>query len=171
MPFKSIIRIVLFIFVVGSISVLVAKEYGFDAFKGEAPLPAPTATVVAPSLRVSEDAGGRLVLFYFHGHRRCFTCRTIEKYMTEAIETFFPAEIAAGEFDWRPLNIEEPQNRHFIEDFGLVSSSAVIAEIKGDVIERSKKLDLVWKLVHDKPAFMEYVRDEVLSFMKGEDGR
>jgi len=165
--FKSIIRIVLLIFVVGSVSFLIAKEYGFDSFKNEVPLPASNETAAAPAPRAAEDEGDGVVLYYFHGYRRCFTCRTIEKYLAEEME----ADFAAGPLEWRPVNVEEPGNQHFIRDFGLVSSTALIAEMKGGSIERSKKLDLVWRLVKDEAAFKEYVRNEILSFMEGGSGR
>ena len=168
---KSIVRIVLLIFVVGSVSYLVVKWYGFDAFQDDkTPPPASTAVATTASPQAAEDASEGVVLYYFHGYRRCYTCRTIEKYLAEVVDTFFPEEIAAGALEWRPVNIEEPQNKHFTRDFGLVSSSAVIAEMKGGVVERSKNLDLVWELVRDKPAFMEYVKSETEGFI-GKGGR
>lgn len=166
MSFKSVVRVVLLIFVVGSVSFLIAKEYGFDSFKNEAPLPASNETAAAPAPRAAEDASDGVVLYYFYGYRRCFTCRAIEKYLAEEIE----ADFAAGPVRWRPVNVEEPGNQHFIRDFGLVSSTALIAEMKGGSVERSKKLDLVWKLVRDKPAFMEYIKSETEGFI-GKGGR
>ncbi|MFH1830620.1 MAG: nitrophenyl compound nitroreductase subunit ArsF family protein [Pseudomonadota bacterium] len=157
MPLKSVIRIVLLIFVVGSVTFLIAKEYGFDTFR----------SAEAPPSSVTKVAAERFVLFYFHGYRRCFTCRAIEKYLAEEAKADFAGGLASGAFEWRPVNVEEPENRHFIKDFGLVSSTAVIAEMRSDEVERSKKLDLVWRLVRDEPAFKEYVKNEVLNFING----
>lgn len=167
MSFKSIIRIVLLVFVVGSVAFLIAKELGFDVFSGdEAPPPASTAAT-APPARAAGDAEEGFVLYYFHGYSRCSTCRTIEKYLTEEVEADFATGLTNGVLELRPVNVEEPENRHFVKDFKLVSSSAVIAELKGDEVLRSKTLNLVWKLVRDESAFKEYVRSEILNFMGG----
>jgi hypothetical protein len=171
MSFQSIIRIVLLAFVVGSVLFLIAKEYGFDAFRGDNALPASSEKVAAPAPSAPADAEERFVLFYFYGNRRCFTCRTIEKYLAEELEADFATGLVGSGLEWRPLNVEEPENRHFITDLQLVSSTAVIAEMKGGSVERSKKLDLVWKLARDEAAFKEYVRNEVLGFMEGGGGR
>ena len=159
---KSIVRIVLIVFVVGSVSFLIAREYGFDAFKGEAQSPSSTA---APAPRVAEDAGERFALFYFHGYRRCFTCRAIENYLEETVRQDFALRLPGGGLEWRQVNVEEPRNRHYIRDFNLVSSAAVIAEMRGDEAKRMKQLDLVWRLVRDKSSFMTYVRGEIEDFV------
>lgn len=171
MSFKSIVRIVLLVFVVGSVLFLIAKEYGFDAFRCDKVPPASSENVAAPAPSAPADARERFVLFYFHGYKRCFTCRTIEKYLAEEWEADFSTGLAGNGLEWRPLNVEDPGNRHFVEDLGLVSSTAVIAEMKGDTVGRSKKLDLVWRLVRDEAAFKDYVRNEILGFMEGGDER
>lgn len=163
MTAKNIIRIVLLLFIAGSVSFLIAKEYGIDVFK--------TDKTPAISSQAEDDADEKTVFFYFHGYRRCPTCHAIERYIKETLDADFAAQLADGSLVWRPTNVEEPQNRHFIRDFGLVSSTAVIAEMNGNSVVRSKKLDLVWKLVRDKVAFMEYVRNEVLNFMAEGGGR
>ena len=166
MSIKPVIRIVLLTFVVASVALLVAREWGFDALRDEkAPAPARGSTAAMTSSQVAEDAYDGVVLYYFHGDRRCRTCRTIEKYLEESAATFFPEELAAGTLRWRPVNVEESQNRRFVTEFGFDSRSAVIAEMKGDAVERATKLDLVWQLVRDKPAFMEYVRGETAEFL------
>lgn len=168
MSFKSIVRIVLLIFVVGSVVFLVARESGLGPFKGDAPPPAPAA---APAPRPAEPAAERYALFYFHGYRRCFTCRAIEQYLEEAVRQDYARRLPGGGLEWRPVNVEEPRNRRYIRDFNLVSSSAVIAEMRGEEPGRTKTLDLVWRLVRDKSSFMTYVRGEIEDFVGQGGGR
>lgn len=156
MTTKKVIRVLLLIFVVASASFLIAKEYGLNRFQED------METVSPANPKAATDA---VVVYYFYGYRRCPTCNAIERYVFETLNTDFAAQLEDGTLAWRPLNVEEPQNRHFIRDLGLVSSTAVIADMNGDVVVRSKKLDLVWKLVRDKPAFMEYVRNGTISFI------
>ncbi len=161
MALKSIIRIVLLIFVVGSVSLLIAREYGSDPSQEDRPAPSEAVADKAPV----EARGDVVALYYFYGNRRCYTCRTIEAYLKETIETSFPEEIATGSLEWRSVNVEAPGNRHFIQDFRLASPGAVVAKMRGGAAENWKNLDLVWRLVRDKPAFVEYVRGAISPYL------
>jgi hypothetical protein len=112
-------------------------------------------------------AGSKVVVYYFYGKKRCDTCRTIEAYAREAVRTRFARMIESGGVEWRPLNVELAENEHFVEDFELVSRAVVVAEIKGGRRARWKNLDRIWDLVGDKPAFLDYIRDELREYAGG----
>jgi hypothetical protein len=125
--------------------------------KEEAPLP--HADVKAQDLKV--------IAYYFHGKFRCTTCRTIEQYSHDAIQTYFAKELGNGRLAFRPVNIEEPENKHFIQDYQLVTRSLVLSLMAADGKETKwKNLADVWKLVRDKEKFFQYVKDEVEKFLK-----
>ena len=108
----------------------------------------------------------KVIAYYFHGTHRCTTCLTIERYSREAIEKYFSKEIQDGILEFKPLNVEEPENRHYIQDYQLVSSSLVISLVKQDKEVTWKNLIDVWKHVRDKDRFFQYVKDEVYNFIK-----
>jgi len=110
----------------------------------------------------AEGGAGTTVVYYFHATARCATCRTIEAYAHEALTSAFGAELKAGEVEWRMVNVEEPGNEHFMNDFGLYTRSVVLTDAKD--AKRFKVLDRVWQLVQDKAAFQRYVEDEVRAF-------
>jgi len=60
------------------------------------------------------------------------------------------------------VNVEEPANRHFIQDFQLYTRSVVVVDAKNP--KRYKILDRVWQLVRDKAAFQRYVEQEIRAF-------
>ncbi len=120
-------------------------------------------TVAEKSLNV----GTKVVAFYFHGNFRCRTCRTIEAYSEEAITKGFADEIGSGRLAWQAINVEEPENRHFVEDFKLFSKSLVLADYRDGKIVRHENLQQVWQLVRDKEAFVEYVRASTRDFLRG----
>lgn len=124
---------------------------------GDAASPA-TAAVVPSS-------GSETVVFYFHGNARCVTCKTIEAYADEAVHSGFGEAFENGALSWRVVNIDEPANRHFIQDFQLVTRSVVLAEYLDGRISRSKNLDQVWQLVRDKQRFIDYVQSETKAFL------
>ena len=115
----------------------------------------------APAAAVSDG----VVAFYFHGNTRCATCKKIEAYADEAIHQGFVQALDTSALTWRVVNIEEPESRHFVEDFQLVTRSVVLAEYRDDKVVRWKNLDKVWQLVRDKDGFTNYVQSETRQFL------
>lgn len=141
----------------------------------ESTAPAPPAAMsahagkpkpVAPeSLSVATQPKRRVLAFYFHGNVRCATCRKIEDYAREAVEQGFPEGLAEGSIVFQPVNVELPENRHYIDDFHLVTRTVVIAEEVDGVIGQWSRLDEVWQLVGQHDAYLEYVRGVVSEFL------
>ena len=121
-----------------------------------------TENVAATS---STDSGSGIVAFYFHGNKRCSTCRKLEAYSAEAITGGFAAELDSGELGWRVVNTDDKENAHFITDFELVTKSVVLVEYSDGEVVRWKNLKLVWQLVGDEDGFVRYVRDETRDFL------
>ena len=130
---------------------------------------AETREVSSSESAVGKDSTGtkpEVVLYYFHGTRRCNTCRTIESYAQEAVEGKFKDALEAGTLNWTVLNTDESENAHFVKDFGLVSSSLVVVEVDGGEVLRHEVLQEAWTLVRDKPRFIEYVQGSVGEFLE-----
>jgi len=106
-----------------------------------------------------------VVAYYFHGNVRCATCKKIEAFADEAVHQGFQEMLENGALTWRVVNVDEPENRHFIDDFQLVTRSVVLAEYDDDAIIRWKNLDKVWQLVRSKDAFIDYVQGETGQFL------
>jgi hypothetical protein len=117
---------------------------------------APTAVAAAPA------ASPGILVYYFHATTRCATCRTIEAYAKETVTSKFASDLQARRLEWRTVNVEEPANRHFIQDFQLYTRSVVVVDAKSP--KRFKILDRVWQLVRDKAAFQRYVEQEIRAF-------
>jgi len=111
-------------------------------------------------------AANEVVLYYFHGTHRCKTCRSMEAFTQEALETKFKKQLETGALQWKVLNMEEPENEHFTKDFELVSSSLVLVELNGGDVVRHEVLQDAWKLVRDEPRFIEYVQESVNEYLK-----
>jgi hypothetical protein len=107
-----------------------------------------------------------VVLYYFHGTRRCKTCLTIESYAQQAVETKFEDELRASTLRWKVVNTDEAANAHFVKDFGLVSSSLVVVELQGGDVIRHDVLQDAWTLVRDEPRFVLYVQESVHEYLK-----
>ena len=107
----------------------------------------------------------KVVAYYFHTNTRCDTCIKIEAYSHEAIEEGFKNEIKDGTLELRVVNYEEPENRHFIKDYKLVSKSLILVKVVDGKQTEWTNLKLVWTLVKNKEAFLNYVRGEVKNYL------
>ena len=158
MKAKTIITVVLLAFVGASVVYLVIKE-------SDAKSTAPGAPQV-PATSENKTKDRKVVAYYFHGNVRCMTCRTIEAYAKEAIDTGFPEALKDDRLEWQVINTDESANEHFVRDFQLVTRSVVIEEIADGKRTRWKNLQQVWELVQNKGAFLTYIQDETRAYLE-----
>ncbi len=125
----------------------------------------PTAATAGETEISATDPDNATVAYYFHGNKRCSTCRKLEAYSEEAVTGGFAPELEAGELEWRVVNTDDKANAHFVTDFELVTKSVVLVEYRDGEVVRFKNLKLVWQLVGDQDGFLRYVRDETRDFL------
>ncbi|MGD9246139.1 MAG: nitrophenyl compound nitroreductase subunit ArsF family protein [Desulfobacterales bacterium] len=109
--------------------------------------------------------GARIIVYYFHGTYRCPSCTKIEKWSYEAIKHSFLKELKEGRLLWKPVNVDKPENRHFVKEYSLFTKSLIITEVKGEKQTKWKNLDKVWQLLRDQEKFSAYVTQEVKNYM------
>ena len=109
----------------------------------------------------SQSLSEGLLVYYFHGNTRCPTCRSIESQSHETVEGEFSEEMKSGELAWKMLNYEESSGTELATQFEIQVPVVVLAQMQNGEIKDWKRLDQVWALVGDKPAFAQYVRTEI----------
>ena len=170
---KKLLTGILLLVIVASLGVLVYKEFGRGPVAGSAPALPKGASMMAvlpePSTRAGESPaqGTRVVAYYFHGRVRCVSCVKIENLSGKAVRERFPEELRTGRLAFREVNIDEPGNRHFIDDYELSSQSLVIVEYRDGRQVRWKNLEKVWTLLDSEKEFFPYVQEGVSSYLKG----
>jgi len=176
MSAKSIVSGVLLLFVVASVVYMIASESrpqsGPDP-SGEKASPVhaehtgtPPGPTAAPDS--AKDQKHKLIAYYFHRTQRCRTCLAIEAYAEEALKDAFPEALETGELEWRLVDVEEPGNGHFVEEYELVSSALVLVDTFGGEANEWRELKEVWNLVDDELKLKAYVEAEAFPFL--EDG-
>jgi hypothetical protein len=130
----------------------------------EDPSQAPEESANAPG----EAAGPqeKLIAYYFHRTQRCGTCLNMEAYAEEALREGLADAFESGKVEWRAVNVEEPENEHFVEEYGLTASALVMVLIENGEQKQSKNLERVWELVGNEPEFKDYVRNEALAYLE-----
>ncbi|UCC22166.1 MAG: hypothetical protein JSW23_10270 [Planctomycetota bacterium] len=166
---KTILTIALLLFVGGSVAYLINSELR--------PRPEPAApTASAPesadaALTVSQSpkaAASKVVVYYFHGNARCTTCRKFEQYTLEALQDAFPEQLNDGSLQWQMVNVENPGNEHYVKDYQLYTKSIVLAKTENGKPAGWKNLKEIWELVRRKPAFVQYIQDEVRNCLESD---
>jgi hypothetical protein len=114
----------------------------------------------------AETVGAKVVAYYFYGNARCVTCVNIEKYAKEAVEQYFAEELQNGKLGFKSLNVETTENRHYIQDYQLYSSSLVLASHEDNEQIKWKNLHDVWTHVRNKEKFFQYVKEEIEQFLQ-----
>jgi len=88
------------------------------------------------------------------------------KWSYEAIRKSFPTALEEGTLLWKPVNLEEPGNKHFVEQYSLFTKSLIITEVKGGKQIRWKNLNRVWELLGNQEKFFNYVTHEVRDYLE-----
>jgi hypothetical protein len=127
-----------------------------EAIRNQGGFPAASADVAR-----SELVDDGLVVYYFHGDMRCATCEAIESQSYETVHTDFASQLESGEVVWKVLNFEQPAGSDLAKKFEIETSVVVLVRMKGGRIEEWNRLDQVWALWDDKPAFAKFVRGEI----------
>jgi hypothetical protein len=165
---KRIVSRVLIAFVLMSFGYL-----GFRSVRAAKGWHAPTSLQAAtpepkgpPVSAARAEDDSKIIAYYFHVNVRCTTCRMIEAYSKEVIHQRFAKEIASGRVEWRLVNVQTPENRHFVQDYQLFTKSLVLVLHKGGQQKEYKVLNDTWELVGDKTAMQAYVEKEVRNYLR-----
>ena len=110
----------------------------------------------------------KIIVYYFHGKMRCRTCRTIEALTRQAVEEGFAGKIKDGSMELKTINVDISENSHFVTDYQLITRSVVVSNQRNGKENNWKRLDRVWELVKNDSAFINYIKAEINSVMKGE---
>ena len=160
MNLKRIIRICLVLFVSISIAYFAYDEINLmqESSKTRENV---LGEICDPSLPVDYS-----VLYYFHGTIRCKACLDMEANAKKVVETYFSSQYEAGTLRWKVVNIDLPENYHYLEDYIIMYNTLVIQQYIDGKPAEWKELWHAWDLSEKEDQYIEYVRDEVASFLE-----
>lgn len=116
--------------------------------------------------KAGSDAESGVTVYYFFGNYRCKTCKAIEALSKETVFESFSGELEAGNLQWKPVNTDEPENKHFLKDYNLYTRSLVLVKRVDGEQTKWKNCDKVWNLVHSPVEFKAYVEAEIRGFLE-----
>ncbi|MCK5296576.1 MAG: hypothetical protein KAJ75_06775 [Alphaproteobacteria bacterium] len=120
-----------------------------------------TEVVPAPHKVVSLD---KSAVYYFHGNRRCFTCSVMEKYSRSVYEEHFKDKV-----DFKMVNIDQRENKHFISDYNMPFRTVVLVKVKDGKENGYKVLHETWQYIRKEQAFKNYLKKQIEGFLLSEN--
>lgn len=103
----------------------------------------------------------KVAVYYFHTTNRCYSCNLIEKLTKQAIDSGFKDQIDNKLLRFKSINIDLPENKHFVEDYKLYTKSVIVSTQINGKEKNWKNLDKVWTLLRDQDKFAEYIQTEI----------
>lgn len=104
---------------------------------------------------------GKAIVYYFHRTVRCPSCILIETLTSIAIQSGFDRDVQDTRIDYQVVNLDEPQNAHYVREYGLTAQAVVICSVLDGRKTGCRTMDQVWELLHDEPKFIEYIQDGI----------
>ena len=160
MKLKTVVTVVLLVFVAASVMYLLVGEVGSRSVGQPV-----DATLPEAASSVEDVSDGNVVVYYFHGTARCSNCIKFEAYSKEAIDESFSDALQSGRLNWVVVNVDDTENRHFIEDYRLVTRSLILVKMQDGRQVEWKNLEKIWQLVGDKTGFEQYVTNEIAVYL------
>ena len=102
-----------------------------------------------------------IVVVNFHAAIRCNGCREIDRETQAVLKSDFSAALESGRMGHAVINFEVPANQHFIQDYGLTTSTVVLVRRKEGQDIAWDRLDAVWNHLYDGPAMREYLKERI----------
>lgn len=107
----------------------------------------------------------QVIAYYFHTTQRCASCRKIEEWTAEALDTGFAEERKTGLLAWKPVNIDEKEHEHFVKEYQLYTKSVILVDPRSEAQPAWKNLNKVWELLGSKETFVRYIQTETRAFL------
>lgn len=153
-PFRSLIRLLWLLVITAGL---------LDCGNSKAPRPGTALDPPAPATvsADSSDLRDGVMVYYLHLTSRCEDCLRIEQWTGNTLRTEFAPQMVADSLRWRPLDVDQPANLIFAENYQMTRSSVILALFRDGRRQEWIELPDVWQRLEDSTEFSEYISDEV----------
>ena len=110
-----------------------------------------------------------VVVYYFHGNKRCATCNKMEALAAEVIYDRYGAHLRDGTVMFRAVNLETDATRHFVADFELTNRCVVMVERRDGQDVQWRRLDEVWEKIADDEVYVDYIAENLTACLDNLD--
>lgn len=105
----------------------------------------------------------QIVVSYVHATIRCVSCNTIERLIKETLDEQFAQAATRQQVIFQEVNFQE--DTAFAKQYEIVANCVVLRQIKQGQEKQHQRLDKVWELYEDAPAFKQYLGDAIRGYL------
>lgn len=109
----------------------------------------------------------KVEVYHFHRTQQCYSCRTVGAYAEDTVKTYFAPELESGRVVFGHINIEEPENKALVDQYGPTGSSLWIGVYDKDGFHKDENVN-VWYKIGDKEAYLAYLKGVIEKRMAGD---
>jgi hypothetical protein len=116
---------------------------------------------------VSSAAVEKVEVYHFHRTQQCYSCRTLGAYAEETVNTYFAPEVASGKVVFAHVNIDLPENKKLVEQYGPTGSSLFIGVYDKDGFHKEENVN-VWYKIGNKEEYLAYLKGVIEKRLAGD---
>ena len=109
----------------------------------------------------------KVEVYHFHATRQCYSCITLGAYAEETVKTYFAPEVAAGRVVFGHVNVDLPDNKALVEQYGPTGSSLWIGVYDKDGFHKEENIN-VWYKIGNKDEYMAYLKGVIDKRLAGD---
>jgi len=113
-------------------------------------------------------SGDKVIVYYAHATIRCVTCETIERLTHETLNEQFPTAKADGRLVFKAVNFQE--DTAFATRYEIVANCVVVSQVVQGQEVRHQRVDEVWELYEDGPAFKKFLGEAIRAHLDDSTG-
>jgi len=121
-----------------------------------------------PDKIIAPAGKDQVVVSYVHATIRCVSCNTIERLVQETLDEQFADAVAQKSLSFKEVNFQK--NTTFGKRYEIVANCVVLHKFIQGKEEKHQRLDKVWELYEDPPAFKKYLGDAIGAYLENPNG-
>lgn len=112
-------------------------------------------------LQKNEQMKPQLKVYYFHGDRRCVTCKSIEANTKKTLNTYFSEEMKSGVIQFMVVNIDREENKEIAKEFNVYSSSLFLVKKTNTSEEKINLTNFAFSYGRNEAKFMAEFKKKI----------
>ncbi|MDD1705467.1 MAG: nitrophenyl compound nitroreductase subunit ArsF family protein [Methanoregulaceae archaeon] len=109
----------------------------------------------------------KVEIYHFHATRQCYSCITLGAYAEETVKTYFAPEVAAGKVVFAHVNVDLPENKALVEQYGPTGSSLWIGVYNETGFHKEENIK-VWYKIGNKDEYTTYLKGVIEQRLAGD---
>jgi hypothetical protein len=109
----------------------------------------------------------KVEILHFHATRQCYSCITLGDYAEATVNTYFAPEVASGKVTFAHINMDLPENKELVEQYGPTGSSLWIGVYTPDGFYKEEDI-IVWYRIGNQDEYMTYLKGVIEKRLAGD---